>query len=110
MKASTNSVITKKNNHNESSGYYYSYGNRGNFGIVDGSSIGQYTYKCLGNNLKTTLFHIRDTAVEHIYSHELRSGIDSPATRIPNIKKLISPIVDTAYNRQNSKGDIHLEK
>ena len=41
MKASKNNIITKKKNHNGSSGYYYIYGNKGNFGMVDGSSVGQ---------------------------------------------------------------------
>ena len=46
MKASKNNIITKANNHNGSMGSYFSYGNRGNFGMIDGSSVGQYTYKC----------------------------------------------------------------
>ena len=110
MKGSKNNIITKKNNHNGSSGHYYSYGNRCNFGVVDGSSVGQYTYKCFKNDLKTTSSHIRDTAVQHISSHELGAGIDSLASRLPNIKHLISPIVNAAYATQTFKGNIGLEK
>ena len=48
--------------------------------MVDKSSVGQYTSKCFKNDLKTTSAHIRDTAVQHISSHDLGSGIDSLAT------------------------------
>ena len=44
-------IITKANNHNGSMGSYFNYGNRGNFGMIDGSSVGQYTYKCFQNDL-----------------------------------------------------------
>ena len=110
IKASKNNIITKENNHNGSVGHYYSYGNRGNFGMVDGSSVGQYTYKCFNSEFKTMSSHIKDTAVQHICSHELGAGIDSLATRLPNIKRLISPIVDAAYTIQELKGGINLKK
>ena len=31
--------------HFGSEGHYYSYSNKGNFGVVDGSSVGQYVIK-----------------------------------------------------------------
>ena len=110
MKASKNNIITKENNCNSSAGHYYSYGNRGNFGMVNGSSVGQYTYKRFKSDMKTISSHIRDTAVQCISSHELGAGIDSLATRLPNIRNLISPIVDEAYVRQEQKVDINLKK
>lgn len=110
IKTSKNNVITKKNNHNGSSGFYYSYGNRGNFGMIDGSSVGQYSHKKFKNDNKTTTAHVIDSLVDKISSHELGAGIDSLSHRIPNINDLISPILDAAYHRQSHKGTVNLKR
>ena len=44
VKASKRSVITAKIKHNNSTGLYYSYGNKGNFGLINDSSVSQYKY------------------------------------------------------------------
>ena len=110
MKSSKNNIITKKNNHNGSTGNYYSYGNKGNFALVDGSSVGQYTYKGFKDQLKATRAHVRDCAVDCISTHELAAGIDSLSSRVHNIRDLISPIIDAAYYRQLKDGSINLKR
>ena len=70
MKLSKNNIITKMNNHNGSTGNYYSYGNKGAFSLVDGNFVGQYAYKFPKDQLKVTEAHIRDWAVDCINTNE----------------------------------------
>ena len=53
MKQSKPNIIGGSLAHFGSEGYYYSYGNKGNFGIVDGSSVGQYVNKKYKNATRT---------------------------------------------------------
>ena len=110
IKTSKNNVITKKNNHNGSSGYYYSYGNRSNFGMIDGSSVRQYSHKKFKDDVKTTKAHVIDSLVDKISSHELGAGIDSLSRRIHNLKDIISPIIDAAYQQQSHRGTVNLKR
>ena len=45
IKQSKPNIIGSNMGHFGSEGHYYSHGNKGNFGIVDGSSVGQYVIK-----------------------------------------------------------------
>ena len=45
LKTSKKSVITKTSNHNNSTDLYYAYGNKGNFWLINNSSVSQRTYK-----------------------------------------------------------------
>ena len=108
--ASKNNVIKKKNNHHQSLGGFYSYGNRGNFGMVNGSSVGQYSHKKFKDDLKSMTSQIRDQAIECITCHEFASGVKTLATRVRNVKALISPIIDVAYLEQEKRGSINLKK
>ena len=85
MKMSKNNIITKKNNYNGSTGSYCSYGNKGNFGLVNGRSVGQYVYKGFKDKLKATEAHVRDCAVNYIITHELVVWIDSLSSIMYNI-------------------------
>lgn len=53
IKRSKNSTIQGISTHFESEGKNYSYDNKGNFGIVDGSYVGQYANK-IYNDVKTS--------------------------------------------------------
>ena len=50
IKQSKPNIIGASMGHSGSEGHYYSYGNKGNFGIVDGSSVGQYVIEPYKNN------------------------------------------------------------
>ena len=76
MKSSKRSVITKKNNHNESTGKYYSYGNKGSFDLVDGSSVSQYTYRKYKDDVKNCLSATKDILMQQIASRELSVAVD----------------------------------
>ena len=78
--------------------------------MIEGSSVGQYPYKKFDNHLRTTSASAIDSVVDSICSHELGAGIDSLSHRVPNIKDLISPIIDAVYHQQSHKGHINLKR
>ena len=43
-KSCKNNILTDSTKHHESAGYYFSWGNRGNYETVDKSSVTQYTH------------------------------------------------------------------
>ena len=55
IKTSKKSVITKTSNHKNSTGLYYAYGNKGNFGLINDSITSQYTYQKYKSKFKTKL-------------------------------------------------------
>ena len=100
-------VVTK----NGSEFYYYSFGNKYNFGIVDNSSVGQYitkNFKSAGKTLNSKL------AVDHIESmcaSELGDGVGGLAKITLNVKILIAPALTIVYDLQITTGkDINLKK
>ena len=102
MKKHKHSIITTEGTHHGSSGNYYSYGNKANFGMVDLSSIAQYTV----NKSK----HLTGICLEEISQMEIQLGIDELKTYIPILPKLISPFLSTANHLQNVIGDINIKK
>ena len=78
--------------------------------MINGSSVGQYTYKKFNNNLKTTSVHVIDSVVDCISSHELGAGINSLSGWIPNIDDIISPVIDAAYHQQSCRRTVNLKR
>ena len=48
--------------------------------------------------------------MEEMASKELEASIDGITRIIPNIRKLITPIINVANHKQVHKGDINLKK
>ena len=84
--------MTGTTQHFESQGYEYSYGNKGNFGMISKSSAGQYSNK--HNNIKGQMYALM---IEIMASNEIEIGIDSIKKIIPTIRGSIASIFDVAY-------------
>ena len=91
MRAHKPSIITTEGTHHGSSGDYYSYGNKANFGMVNLSLVAQYTDKKCS---KTS--HLTGICVEELSQMEMQFGINQLKRYIPIITKLISPFISTA--------------
>ena len=74
--------------HHGSTGKYYSYGNKGNFGMVGLSSVGQYA-----NRDSNHLSYYKGKCIEEISQMEMQCGIANLSRYLPVLPKLISPII-----------------
>ena len=110
MKESKPNIIGGSLEHFGSEGHYYSYGNKGNFGIVDGSSVGQYVNKKYKNATRTTKALILADLLEEMAAREFAIGIDGLCKVVPKLKSLIAPIITQGYDLQDKKGMVNLKQ
>ena len=95
--------------HFVSKGNYYSHGNKGNFGIVDGSSVGQYVNKKITNKTASERATFYARLMEQLKANEIMGGLDVLVQVFPKLKTLIAPIIVTGYNLQDEKENINLQ-
>ena len=96
--------------HFGSEGKYYSFGNKGNYGMKNNSSVGQYTNRQYKDAAKMSMSNTNAIGLEEMVARELEAGIEGIAKIAPNIRKLIAPLINAAYRDQLNKGDINLKK
>ena len=84
IKQSKPNIIGSNMGHFGSEGHYYSHGNKGNFGIVDGSSVGQYVIKPYKKESPTALAKEGAKVIEEMATQELGVGIDGLSKLIKN--------------------------
>ena len=94
-------IFDSNSKHHGSIGSYYSYGNKANFGIVGKSSIAQYADK-----QSNRLSHYTGKCIEELSQMEIQYGIATLTNHISLLPKLISPIIQTAYDIQKIEGEI----
>jgi len=110
VRQSKNNLMAGMASHFGSEGTYYSFGNKGSYEKINNSSVGQYTNRKYKDDLKMLKSNITATVVEEMVAKELGAGIDGIAKIIPNIRKLIAPVINVAHHEQVKKGDINLSK
>ena len=96
--------------HFGSEGKYYSFGNKGNYGMKNDSSVGQYTNRQYKDASKMLMSNVNAIGLEEMVARELEAGIEGIAKIAPNIRNLIAPVINVAYREQLKKGDINLNK
>ena len=109
IKKSKPNIIGASMGHFGSEGNYYSYGNKGNFGIVDGSSVGQYVVKSFKKESSKLTAKEGAKVIEEMAARDLGIGIDSLVKLIPKLKSLIAPVINTGFNLQGEKGNVNLK-
>ena len=109
LKFSKNNILrSSKAKHFDSTGEYCSFGTKRNYGMVDDSSVGIYlskVYKNVQTQKKAKIIADEienDSAIEVGYAVKKLSGV------IPNMHKLLSPVVDVAFDMQSDHGDVYL--
>ena len=71
MNGCKNNVMTIAKKHHESTGHYFSWSNRGNYGMVVNSSVGPYAYKSGAIAIMNRKF------IEYMMNTELQSSISN---------------------------------
>ena len=97
--------------HCESSGKYYSFGNRANFRVKNGQSLTQYVCKTSKNEGKQKLLQNLALDFGKQCSGELIHSLLSLNRYLPGVSHLISPIMEAADELQRKRTiDIGLKK
>ena len=97
--------------HFGSTGSCYSFGNRGNYGMVDGSSVvPSYAAKIHKHERTNGLSKINAAILEDMAACELIAAVNDLNQIIPNIKGFIVPTLHMAYHTQKVVGEFNMEK
>lgn len=102
-------ILTSSNHHN-SSGFYASFGNKGSFEKIVTSSVGQYTSKKSTSYEKQLIINKEATLYERYTADEISRSINDLKSFIPNVKSIISPVIDTCFHLQASIKDINIKE
>ena len=91
--------MTKTTHHFGSSGAVYSFGNRGNFDMIDNSSLTTCTTRHFKNEERDSHVEIDADKMDQLCANEVAHTVASISKLVPNIKKLLSPIVNTVQKK-----------
>lgn len=83
--------------HFGSDGRSFSYGNKGNFVMVDGSSVSQCVNIKFTTESRSTKSVFNSKLIEEMATQEIGIGLDRLCKIIPNTNALIAPIITTWY-------------
>ena len=89
----------KSYDHHGTSGYAYSFGNKPLYGNKDGSSVGIYSNKKSKDESKQYSINSKATMLESICSASIKQGIKCVSKIIPEIRELLCPIINAAYQK-----------
>ena len=109
-KATKDNLIATNSSHFGSKGQYYSFGNRGNYGMIDDSSVALYVSKKYKNDMKHKLATMNADVLEEMAGSELESAMKDMKSVIPNLTDFIAPTLKTAFQIQQVIGDINMNK
>ena len=104
-----NNIISKHSTHFGSTGNYYSFGNRANYGMIDQSSLTQFVHKKFKSLTKMKTARNKAEMFENLLGDDLKLGVESLVSVLPTIKEYICPTLNIAYNLQADVGDCNLQ-
>ena len=107
-KCKTN-IITGHSTHFGSTGKYYSFGNRANYGMIDKSSITQYVLKKYNKLSSMITAEQQSQVMEELLANDLYNGVMSLVSIVPNLKQYIAPSLNIAFQLQQNIGDCNLK-
>ena len=105
-KSCKDNILTDATKHHKSAGYYYSWGNRGNYRTVDLSSVTQYSYK----KKKGVVGELNSFFLEECMNVEIKNSILTMKNHLPFLTTIISPAIGVAFNMQHQHGDVKIEE
>ena len=101
VKSCKTNIMTLANNHHGSCGEYFSWGNKGNYGMENNSSVGCYVTK---PGAKTSL---NSALIEHMVNMELHNSILQITKILPSLHNVIAPVIGIAHDLQSSTTNIN---
>ena len=93
----------KSFDHHGTKGYSYSFGNKPLYGNINGSSVSTYTPVRHKNEKKQDKLVSQAEYVHQKCSQTIRNGIVNMSKVIPELKHMLSPIINAAYAMQCDK-------
>ena len=104
VKSCKKNIMTQANNHHGSCGEYFSWGNKGNYGMKDKSSVGSYVTR---PSVKSSL---NSALIEKMINTELQSSILKIGKILPSLPNVIAAVIGVAHQLQLSTNDINITK
>jgi len=110
LKKTKNNIMKKgKSNHHDSSGYYYSFWNKGSFQRKGNKSVDQYANKTSKSVMRMQKLNEDASEIEHVCASHISESVLGMENVIRNISKLLSPVIDTAFEMQKDYGQVGLK-
>ena len=108
--AKNNILASSKPKYFYSDGQYYYFDNKGNFWMIGNSSVGIYDSKVYQNTESNKKSNIYTKEMEVACSKEVVTAVTDLGGILPNVHRLISPVVDIAYNIHATYGSVNLQR
>ena len=100
-------IVTKQNQHFESVGKIYSFGNKGNYGVP---TVSQYVNKKSPNSSKQQKIDIKAKEFELLCSKQVERAITTLKSTFPKIDLSISPTIDATYQLQQTHSNVNFKE
>ena len=110
LRTCKSNIITARTSHFSSTGLYFSFGNRGNFGLIHNSSVTQYVHKKHKNDLTTQKLSIHANTFDMLSALDMKQGVSSLASVIPTLKEHIAPTLNVIHNLQSDIVDLNMKR
>ena len=112
LKSKKKADVMKKgaSTHQNSTGKYYSFENKGAYALVGNSSVGQYATKSVKGKINRESIVDFAQRLEKLCACNLHKLIETIGGAVCNITKLISPVLDVAFKIQSSIGSVNLKE
>jgi hypothetical protein len=92
--------ILQTSNHHQSMGYYAFFGNKGSYETLNDSSVRQYKNKKNSCSAKQLLIDQDASRYEKLCANEVARSVNDLCKIMPNIRSVISPVIETSFNLQ----------
>ena len=102
IKSCKKNIMTAANNHHGSCGEYFSWGNKGNCGMQNNSSVRSYVNK---PGLKSSL---TSTFIEQMINTELQMSVLKIGKILPSMRNVIAPVIQVAHDIQSNSTNINI--
>ena len=99
----------ESSNHYDSTGLYYSVGNKGAYKRIGNEPVGQYINKTSKSQQRTIKINKHSKDIEMVCATHIKESIIDMQKVIYNISKVVSPIIDTVFNMQTEHGRVGLK-
>ena len=89
-------------NHHGTSGKCFSFGNKPDYRNIDGVSVSTYSAKKCKDESKQSFIDCNIEFIENIFSDLVNERVEQLSRILPEIKLLLSPILNSAYEMQQT--------
>ena len=110
LKSCKPNIIQGSASHYGSSGKYYSFGARANYGKIDQSTLTRYVAKKFKSPRRSMISQMDAKHMEYMAGKELSQSINYLSKLIPNLHLFISPTLSVVHKLQEEIGECNVVK